>query len=341
VSREDGNDFTEAMRLHPAAMYCFLITTIFGGITGRLLWFHLYLLSIGLTTNEELCGTYNNEHPFNKGFYTNITELMFGPRLPGRLEPRHPLLPNGAPYNRPLRPSLAPLQNENIEELSADDERAEMLRFREMRRASSVNSVQSGEIADAVTSLLDAATVANTGSGHASSFGRNLTELSTDTGGYAAVGSMLSVSVFDSPETVVTDLDQELRDVRDQSAGNSFVSDVTTMQAQLRRLSLERAQHTHAPPRDAGAGEGSTSPDASNPLLAGSSTGTGAATPPSQTRANLTVVGPAMSTAIGAPADPVADESSTDDQSVATHEVPVVDLETDHDNGVSHTEVAI
>ena len=57
LSRDDGTDFGDAARREPGSLYCFIIGIIFGLVTLRLLVFHLYLLTVGLTTNEELCST--------------------------------------------------------------------------------------------------------------------------------------------------------------------------------------------------------------------------------------------------------------------------------------------
>eukprot|EP00038_Savillea_parva_P018362 m.23274 g.23274 ORF g.23274 m.23274 type:complete len:594 (+) comp4066_c0_seq2:89-1870(+) len=157
VSEEDDNDFAEAMRLHPGAVFCFIIAAIFGMITGRLLVFHCYLLTVGLTTNEELCGIYGDQHPFNKGFAQNFAILMFGPRPSGRLQPRHKLLPNGAMFNVPLRPPKAASAEVPIQALSAEDERTDMLRYRDMRTHSSSNSMHNGALADAADAMVAAA----------------------------------------------------------------------------------------------------------------------------------------------------------------------------------------
>lgn len=337
VSKDDSNDFEEAIRLHPASMYCFLICAIFGLITGRLLSFHLYLLTVGLTTNEELCGTYGDGHPFNHGFVANFSELMFGPRLLGRLEPRHRLAEDGAMHNRPLRPAKPP-DNDDIPELTADEERQETLRFREMRRYSSRNSVQSGEITEAVDSLVLSALRSE----DRTKLGRNHTGASVDTGGYAAVGSVASVSAIDSPDFTVEmdpdvqrDVEQDLdrESVSDHSTVETFVTDVNTLQVQMRKLTLEGPgdSATRTFRRDSLDREdpSDSPPHASSPLL-----GRGSSKAPAREAESPEAKGPgrALAAAIG----------EADDGQGKENDGPVVlTLEQGQDDDVTHTEVAV
>eukprot|EP00041_Stephanoeca_diplocostata_P011381 m.187823 g.187823 ORF g.187823 m.187823 type:complete len:576 (+) comp18512_c0_seq3:262-1989(+) len=146
ASLAEDRSFKGALKGEPATVYCAIMTLIFGLTTLRLLVFHVYLLSRGLTTNEELCHTYGGDAPFNEGFLTNFKKVMLGPRLTGRLEPRRALQQNGAPRNRPLRKLLAAQMEDDafdddeiIADVSAEEEYAERLRMRESRQSLNIN----------------------------------------------------------------------------------------------------------------------------------------------------------------------------------------------------------
>ena len=54
VIKSNGSDLVEAASNNGAAFYLVVATFIFGWCLGSLSGFHLYLVSIGLTTNEEI-----------------------------------------------------------------------------------------------------------------------------------------------------------------------------------------------------------------------------------------------------------------------------------------------
>lgn len=134
----EATSFGDAVRQSPASMYCVVVAFPFGLTTLRLFVFHTYLLTVGLTTNEELCGTYGDSTPFSHGCLANFKRLMWGPRLTARLLPRHKLDTKGTPFNRPLR---TPKTTPDIIEFSAADE----LRERQASRQRSTSALKSAD----------------------------------------------------------------------------------------------------------------------------------------------------------------------------------------------------
>jgi len=252
-ANEDGNDFGEAIRLYPAALFCFIVGIAGGAFGFRLLWFHVYLMTVGLTTNEALCRIYGDEKPYNKGFCANAQELLFGPRLVGRLEARRRLESGGAMYNRPLRP---PKEEDPTRppELTAHEERVERIRFRQMRRDNSTSSLISngmliGTELGVIDSLLSHAFRADD-SGLAASepeprskLQRDDTAASADTYGlnvsaYANMGTPASLqSPSRSRGGSPANADDDVAISERSSTVESFVSDVATLRTQMLHLS--------------------------------------------------------------------------------------------------------
>lgn len=74
-----------AARVQPAAMALFLYLFIALTTVGSLAVYHLNLLTIGQTTNEQLRQTYSGVSPFNRGCLRNCLHVARGLWVPSRL----------------------------------------------------------------------------------------------------------------------------------------------------------------------------------------------------------------------------------------------------------------
>lgn len=123
----EGNNFFDAVIDSPVSMILVIYTFFLFWSVGILSGYHSWLVSNGITTNEEMKGLYDEESPYTKGnFFVNIWHVYFVPWWPS-------ISKNSQIFSKTSKLKKLIRNDYEVDDEVDDEEKAESVRIRKLK----------------------------------------------------------------------------------------------------------------------------------------------------------------------------------------------------------------